>query len=71
MLIFLDNILVYSSTKEEHLVHLQMTLETLRTHKLYAQKSKCSFGQAKVEYLGHLISQNGEADLDKIVTMLR
>lgn len=71
VLIFFDDILVYSRTKEEHSTHLQMTLAKLSKHKLYAKGSKCSVVQRKIGYLGHLRSQERvEADLGKISCML-
>nr|GEW24686.1 hypothetical protein [Tanacetum cinerariifolium] len=46
---------------EEHIIHLQTILETMRAHKLFAKLSKCVFGAAQVEYLGHVISTQGVA----------
>lgn len=54
---FFDDILVYSANRGEHLTRLQMTLGILRTHKLYAKRTKCSFGQEQIKYLGHVTSQ--------------
>lgn len=63
VLIFFDDIMVYSSTREDHLIHLRMTLDVLRKKEIYAKRSKCCFGKSKVEYLGHLVSKQGvEAD---------
>ena len=59
VLAFLDDILVYSRTPEEHAVHLRKVLELLRQHKLYGGLAKCSFFQPSVEYLGHIISKEG------------
>lgn len=71
VLIFFNDILVYSSSKEVHLTHLLLTLEILRRHKLSAKKSNCCFGKSRIEYLGHLIFEQGvEADSCKIVVML-
>ncbi|GJY74599.1 putative mitochondrial protein [Tanacetum coccineum] len=58
-MVFFDDILVYSQTMEEHVTHLQMVLETMRRHKLYAKLSKYVFGTTYVEYLGHVISKEG------------
>lgn len=70
VLIFFDDILVYSTTMEEHIQHLRVTLDILRSHKLFAKKSKCCFGQSRIEYLGHIISKQGvEADPSKISSM--
>lgn len=45
ILVYLDDILIYSKTLNEHVKHLKLALERLRTHKLYAKLSKCSFGE--------------------------
>ena len=57
--VYMDDILVFSKTKEEHLVHVRMVLETLRHHKLFAKASKCQFCRSSVAFLGHVISQDG------------
>jgi hypothetical protein len=59
VIVFLDDVLVYSETKEEHEKHLRMVLQVLREHQLYAKLSKCSFYQRKIHYLGHIISEEG------------
>jgi hypothetical protein len=59
VIVFLDDILVYSKTKEEHEQHLRMVLRVLREHQLYAKLSKCSFYQRQIHYLGHIISKEG------------
>ncbi|KAL4385004.1 hypothetical protein GQ457_15G026090 [Hibiscus cannabinus] len=56
VLVFLDDILVYSENFEEHLEHLRAVLEILRVNQLYAKLSKCNFGAAAVDYLGYVIS---------------
>ena len=53
--------MIFSKTREEHLVHVRMVLETLRHHKLYAKASKCQFGRSSVGFLGHVISERGVA----------
>ena len=55
MLVFFDDILIFSKSWVEHLKHLEMVFETLLQNQLYAKKSKCSFSKAQLEYLGHLI----------------
>lgn len=57
VLVFFDDILMYSASWSEHLVHLREVLTILRSHKLSAKKGKCSFAITQVEYLGHLISK--------------
>ncbi|KAA0066203.1 Transposon Ty3-I Gag-Pol polyprotein [Cucumis melo var. makuwa] len=65
--VFFDDILIYSRDIDDHLKHIEIVLTALRKHELFANRKKCSFGKAKVEYLGHLISEKGvEVDPDKI-----
>lgn len=59
VVVFLDDILVYSRSAEEHAKHLEEVLRLLRAHKLYAKASKCDFGVPKVEFLGHMVSKEG------------
>ncbi|KAL2249963.1 UNVERIFIED_CONTAM: Transposon Ty3-G Gag-Pol polyprotein [Sesamum indicum] len=59
VLIFFDDILVYSQSWNDHLLHLRKVLELLRSHRLYAKKNKCNFAQMQIEYLGHIISRKG------------
>jgi hypothetical protein len=67
VLVFIDDILVYSKTEEEHEENLRIVLQTLRKHKLYAKFNKCDFYQKKIQYLGHVISEEGIAvDPEKI-----
>ena len=61
VLVFLDDILIYSKTKVEHEDHLRLVLHVLREHQLYAKLNKCDFYQSKVQYLGHVISKEGIA----------
>jgi hypothetical protein len=56
MVVFIDDILVYSNSFEEHKEHLRQTLQTLRDHQLYARLSKCEFWLKRVTFLGHVIS---------------
>jgi hypothetical protein len=60
-LVFFDDILVYSSTLEQHVDHLQSVLALLRRDKWQVKLSKCSFGQNSLAYLGHIISGDGVA----------
>jgi hypothetical protein len=59
VIVFLDDILIYSKSEEEHKHHLRMVLQVLREHQLYAKLSKCSFYQKQIHYLGHIISKDG------------
>lgn len=61
VLVFFDDILVYSTNLASHLTHLQQVLEVLAQHKLFAKFSKCQFGVTSVDYLGHVISSQGVA----------
>ncbi|GJZ16791.1 putative reverse transcriptase domain-containing protein, partial [Tanacetum coccineum] len=59
VIVFIDDILIYSKTKEEHEVHLKLVLELLRKEKLYAKFSKCEFWLQEVHFLGHVVNQIG------------
>ena len=59
MVVFVDDILVYSKSKEEHEDHLRIFLQALREHRLYAKFSKCKFYLTEVRLLGHVISASG------------
>ncbi|KAK8942729.1 hypothetical protein KSP39_PZI009417 [Platanthera zijinensis] len=59
IIVFIDDILVYSKTREEHATHLRLTLSTLRQHQLYAKLAKCEFWLDRVAFLGHVISGDG------------
>ncbi len=61
VVVFIDDILIYSRTKEEHKEHLRLALEKLREHQLYAKFSKCEFLLSEVKFLGHDISAGGVA----------
>ena len=58
---FFDDILVFSSSLTHHREHLRQVSNILQENKLYARLEKCSFGQTEVEYLGHIINQEGVA----------
>ena len=61
VLVFLDDILIYSKSLQEHQTHLQLVLQILLDNQLYLKHSKCSFAQNQLEYLGHIISADGVA----------
>ncbi|KAK1608547.1 hypothetical protein QYE76_032220 [Lolium multiflorum] len=61
VIVFIDDILIYSKDKAEHAEHLRIVLQTLREHQLYAKFSKCEFWLDQVEFLGHVISKDGIA----------
>jgi hypothetical protein len=56
LLVFFDNILIYSKTWDEHLAHLGKVLDIMKAQSLYAKESKCEFGMRELLYLGHIIS---------------
>ena len=59
MIIFIDDILIYSKTEAEHKAHLKLVLERLRNQNLYAKFSKCSFWKRKIGFLGYRVSGEG------------
>ena len=59
VLVFIDDILIYSASWVDHLKHLRMVFEKLREHQFYLKRSKCAFGKTELLYLGHIISQDG------------
>ncbi|GBG83578.1 hypothetical protein CBR_g37296 [Chara braunii] len=72
VLVYLDDILVYSRTLEEHLKHLRDVLDLLRRHDFYAKLSKCRFAQHKVDFLGHYVSDQGlHMDDEKITAIIQ
>jgi len=72
VVVFIDDILVYSRTREEHAEHLRLVLGVLREKQLYAKLSKCEFWMDKVQFLGHVISAQGIAvDPAKVEEMVQ
>jgi hypothetical protein len=59
VVVFIDDILVYSSSEEEHEEHLRLALQKLQENRLYAKLSKCEFWMKQVAFLGHIISKGG------------
>lgn len=71
VLVFMDDILIYSKSWADHIHHLRCVLQLLQHHQLCAKFSKCSFAANRLEYLGHIISAAGVAtDPDKTKVML-
>ena len=67
VVVFIDDILIYSKSAQEHEHHLRVVLEKLRVHKLYAKFSKCEFWLEKVAFLGHILTAEGVAvDPEKV-----
>jgi hypothetical protein len=58
-MVFIDDILVYSRSEEEHEEHLRLALQKLREHRLYTKLSKCEFWMKQVAFLGHIIPKRG------------
>ena len=70
VVVFIDDILVFSKNKQNHEVHLRLVLEKLREHQLYAKFSKCEFWLDEVAFLGHVVTGNGVAiDPSKVVAV--
>ena len=71
VVVYIDDILVYSKTEEEHAEHLRLVLSKLREHKLYAKFSKCEFWLKELIYLGHVVSAEGVSVIpDKVQAIL-
>jgi hypothetical protein len=61
VVVFIDDILIYSRSWEEHLVHISQVLQILQQHQFHVKLSKCSFAQKQLNYLGHIVSSKGLA----------
>ena len=71
VVIFIDDILIYSKNEEEHAQHLHIVLQRLKEHQLYAKFSKCDFWLKEVPFLGHVISAEGiSVDPSKVQDVL-
>jgi hypothetical protein len=71
VVVFINDILIYSQSEEEHIENLKMVLETLREHQIYAKLSKCEFWIHEVLFLGHIINQDELAvDPEKVADIL-
>ena len=72
VLVFIDDILVYSRTSKEHAYHLRGVLDVLRKHELYAKLKKCELWLGRVAFLGHVVSKEGIfVDLHKIKNVMQ
>ena len=72
IVVFLDDILIYSKTKKEHLEHLTKVFDLLQANQLYAKQSKCDFFMKQIHYLGHIVSSNGiQMDPAKVEVILK
>nr|XP_027096102.1 uncharacterized protein LOC113716000 [Coffea arabica] len=70
LLVFFDDILIYSQTWADYMIHLRKVFETLRANTLKVKLSKCAFAKQQVNYLGHVITSEGvQADLQKIAAI--
>ncbi len=70
VLVFFDDIVIYSKSWKDHVQHVDMVLKLLEEKQLYAKISKCFFGVQEMEYLGHIVSHEGvKVDLSKIKTI--
>jgi hypothetical protein len=71
VVVFIDDILIFSKVGAEHEEHLRRVLETLRSHKFYAKLKKCEFWLSEVGFLGHVINQYGiSVDPSKVATIV-
>ena len=70
-MVFVDDILIYSQSEEEHEDHLRVVLQVLRDHQLYAKFSKCEFWLTEVKFLGHVVLASGvSVDHEKVEAVM-
>ena len=70
-MVFVDDILIYSQSEEEHEDHLRDVLQLLRDHQLYAKFSKCEFWLIEVRFLGHVVlASSVSVDPEKVETVM-
>ena len=71
VVVFVDDILIYSQSEWEHEYHLRIVLQLLRDHQLYAKFSKCEFWLIEVRFLGHVVSASGvSVDQEKVEAVM-
>jgi hypothetical protein len=71
VVVFIDDIMVFSKMEKEHAEHLKLVLQKLREHKLYAKRSKCEFWLKEISFLGHVVSNGGiSVDPSKVKNVL-
>ena len=71
VVVFVDDILIYSETEEDHEDHLRVVLQTLRDHQLYAKFNKCEFWLTDVRFLGYIMSASSvSVDLEKVEAVM-
>ena len=71
VLVFVDDILIYSKLEEEHEGHLKIVIQALRDHQLYAKFSKCEFWLTEVRFLGHVVSASSvSVDPEKVEAIM-
>ena len=71
VIVFFDDILVYSKSLEDHILHLEIVFQCLMTNQFFLKRTKCLLAQESIEYLGHIISRDGVSpDPEKIRAMV-
>ena len=71
VIVYLDDILIFSESEKEHEEHLHLVLGMLRKHKLYCKLSKCAFFRRRLKFLGHTISGNGIETVDDEIQVIQ